>query len=210
MSDYNIWYTVPFDYAPSDFSKKPWSLNYKTGLNHRPHPVIEWTKGEVQFVKYYENYDRETGVYSNLLLRVEFDWIRDDNNRLIERRDTRKWTVSGSTDTEPVYGSDVKIGSKIYTTQMSDSADRRRRNNIVNLLIAQAEDFGATVFNQTMFRILNAELFAYLETGDPSLLSAITSYVDPDGVPWLDAQVPNAPAGYTVRMAIVSQLDLSV
>lgn len=218
LDSYKIWHLVEPVFAPADFSLPPFGLNYKTGLYAtRLNPVLDMFRGELMQVKYYANIvevDGEKPLFTDLILCVDIQWERDANNRLAKRTEVRKWTVGASTDAEPVFGPDTKTTFKVYNQTQAAIADVRRRNNIIEELTARAAEFGAEIPNQKMRRTLDNEMNAYVNTGADAIIGAVYAYVDPDNIPWLEAQtsVLNPETGQmvdlTVRQAIMAQLQI--
>jgi len=212
---YNIWSILDPSIAPIDHTQTPEYINYKTGVP-RLHPVEDVFRGELVQVKYFKDFDEDTEEYSNLILCVEFEWERDSRNRLKRRIATRKWTTRTSTDENPVYGPHVRVDRKHYNKKKSRIADIRRRENIVEELTARASEFGAEIPNQKMRLALDHSFGPYIDTGNPQLVQDVQDYVDPDGVPWLEAEteiyVPeqDITIALTVRDAIKAQLSLGV
>jgi len=209
VKEYNIWYLTNATAAPKEFNQSPISLDYKTGLSKRLHPKYTISSGQLIMVEYFENYDGEK--FSNLILVVNFSWIRDESGMLRERRAERLWTVVGSEDSDPEFGKDIKHDVKFYDSKQAEIADARRRQNIVDDLLSQSRSFGVYEQNQLMFRDLSTSLILYKETGDRSLVSDIMSYQ----AEWLDTDISEilqssglqVPDGTTLRLAIVGAIN---
>ena len=188
---YKIWeYSILGQTLPDD----PRTLDYKTGLTTRLHPIMAFVKGELIQVKYFSDYDDE----SSLILCVDIEWVRE-SGVLKQRVETRKYVLEG----EGVeYGEAVKVSVKYYDTVTSAKADVKRRSNIISDLTAKAGDFGVLSYVQTLFRSLDNELNAYVSTGDDSVLSKIENYTGK----WLETPVPNTP--FTLRQLIIAEMTI--
>jgi hypothetical protein len=196
MNGYKIWDLVPDASLLGGYLDSPAGLNYKTGLKVRLHPKLTFEKGELVSCDYYLGYDG--AEYSNLIVSVAMQWVRNDSGRLTQRVTTRKWTLETGE-----FGPDEKVTIKFYDAKKAAIADTRRRRNIIESMTAQSESFGVLPYVQTMFRSLDDELNAFEKTGDTKLIQKIAAY-QPDAV-WLAAEVaPNV----TLRMAILGQLTL--
>ena len=188
---YKIW---EYSILGQPLADDPRTLDYKTGLTTRLHPVMTFAKGELTQVKYFSDYDDE----SSLILCVDIEWVREEGV-LKQRVETRKYVLEG----EGIeYGEAVKISVKHYDTVTSAKADVKRRSNIISDLTARAEDFGVLSDVQELFRSLDNELNAYISTGDNAILSKILTY---EGQ-WLETPVPNTP--YTLRQVILDGLTI--
>lgn len=172
----------------------PTTLDYKTGLTTRLHPVMTFVKGELTQVKYLADYDDE----SSIILSVDIEWLREEGV-LKQRIETRKYTIEGE---GVVYGEAVKVSNKYYDVVTSAKADVKRRSNIISDLTARADSFGVLSYVQTLFRSLGNELNAYISTGDDSILGKIETYTGK----WLETPVPGTP--FTLRQVIISEMTI--
>ena len=176
----------------------PRTINYKTGLTIRLHPEYTFVKGELTQVKYFSEYQNE----DSLVVCVDIQWERNTNGDLLKRIETRKYVIDSESD-DIVFGDFVKISEKFYDTVTAAKADTKRRQNIVNNLTAQAEQFGILPFVQTVWRNLDDELSAYIGTGDHSIISEITNY----NGSWLE--FPSSVPTFTLRQVIIAELTIS-
>lgn len=186
---YKIWKYVPgVEHATF---VDPRGVNYKTQLLTRLEPAYIIEKGYLVEVKYFADLDDP----ESLVLTVTFNY----DEELRQRVSVRKWMIESG---EP--GDHVKIGKKRYTSKQWAKVQIRRRENIIEELTSQAEEFGILSYVQTLFRRLAPELNSYVTTGDPSIVEDISKY---SGV-WLES--PSSVEGVTLRQAIIAQLTFQV
>lgn len=212
LGSYKIWNLVDPEFQPKNMAASPDGLNYKTGLKVRLHkkPTIE--SGQLKSMEYYCHYDGSE--YQDLVLRVDFEWIRDEDTKaLVMRRSTTKWIFSDESGNES-FGDSIKVTHKYYNARTSALADIRRRGNIVDEMLALARGFGYLNQVQTMLRSMDDALNSYKNTFDPTLISNIMSYSES----FLDDDISgklraigrqDVPDGLTLRMAIAGGLNYS-
>ena len=194
MQEYKIWQLTNYEDQLKSLSDDPRTLNYKTGLTEQLFPVYKQKTGYIVQVPYLSEHGNEESI----ILRSDVTY-----NELEKYRDTvRKFTII-TEDGSVQFGDFVKTSRKFYDNQQWEIVQKRRRQNIVDLLTAQAAQFEVLGFVQTLWRTLNAELSAYISTGDDTLIEKIASY---DGQ-WLDA--PSSIPGLTLRQVIAGQLIIS-
>lgn len=186
---YKIWELTS---AEMSSGEDPRTLNYKTELLFKLHPIYTFNSGYLVQVRYLAEHEDEDSE----ILNVEFEY--DDENKV--RTVTRRYVIESPESIE--YGDFVKVGTKYYTDVAWERSLTRRRNNIVGDLTANAEALGIISYVQTLWRNLNAELSAYISTGDRSLITEIMEY---EGA-WLDNQL--ADSRYTIRQLIVGRLTI--
>ncbi len=174
------------------------SINYKTALTTRLHPMPTFTKGELVKVVYYADHDG-ADYYANPVVDVSIEWVRDEDGVLKERRETRKWYLDGEGDE---LGDLVKLTSKFYTAETAAQADARRRSNIISNLTSLAGRFGVREQVEQLFFQYDDAINAYEKTGSPTIIQIIAI----EGQPWLNAPVPGTE--YNLRQVIIGEMSL--
>ena len=169
----------------------PTSVNYKTQLTTRLHPVYTIDKGYLIKVEYYADHEDA----DSLILQV--DVVYDDDAR--SRTTTRQYTTEHGD-----LGDYKKVGVKRYNARQWARVQIKRRQNVIEELTAQAETFGILEFVQDLWRALSSELTSYVNTGDQSLVQSVATY---EGA-WLES--PSSVEGVTLRQAILAQLTFQV
>ena len=220
LAGYKIWTLVDPEFAPSSHFANPEGLNYKTGLHIRLQKKALIVSGQLMKMEYFCHYDRETREFSDKVLEVNFEWMRNATTKVLEgRRGEIKWVLS-ETDAEGnlQFGDHIKQTEKPYDARTAALADGRRRRNIIDEALALI-DFMASNLNpqllgyvQTMLRTLDDEVNTYINTNDRKLVEKIGSYSGS----WLDMDVYPVLAaigkqdifeGITLRQALMGTLS---
>ena len=202
---------VAGDYAEDDVPK---GIDYKTGLNRRLHPKRTFSKGELQCVEWYAEFDGTD--YTDIIIKVDISYVRDFFGFAISRTTTRTWY---NEDGSP--NPDTKVTVKYYSDAISRMAEgqKRRGNNIQMLmdntlklkLEVQLTD-PANPDPAEMNTIINdgrdfmnqyqVEMTSYISEGHDSFYDAITSATEA----WLDLN-PASLGGATIRQYILGELS---
>lgn len=182
---YKIWALTPLGQVSAD---DPRAINYKTGLITRLQPEEDFNTGYLTSVKYFEDLSNA----DSLIVDVSIEYNEEEKLR----KTVRKYTIE-----EGTFGDYVKEGVKTYNQTQWETVQKRRRQNIIDILTANASKFGILPYVQDLWRTLNAELIAYVSTGDKTLIGSIISY---EGS-WLE--YPSDVTGFSLRDAIVYRLN---
>lgn len=104
----------------------PIDHDYKVSLTRRLHPKYVILLGEMWTAEWYADYDPDTDVFSDLILKVQVDYYRNAVNIPLKRITTRTWIREDGTDATP-----AKITTKFYRgNERSTEIERRAKNAI--------------------------------------------------------------------------------
>ena len=200
-ADYKMWFMVNPEYCPTSFAQDPSGFDFKTGLKTNLHSKHEYQQGLPIRVEYYDDYDGDE-TYGNLIIDRTDEYTFKPNGDPMTRTRLFRWV-----DVTGEFGIHTKGEIKKYNAITSRRAGAKRRENIVDNLIDQAELFGASAQFEVMFRYIDKDVVAFEKTGDKTLLSSIETYEvgTPEGA-WLESIVPGTST--TLRQAIIEQLTI--
>jgi len=210
---FKIYAHINFEEKFLDPLKPPKDIDFKKGLPElKPVQGLEISGGDVQNSKYFAS--ASAGQYLHPLTMVEFEWNRAAlaggvGTILSERFATACWSRVGEDDSEIVWAKEpenVKTWSKPYDERTGRLADKRKRANIIDEMLAQVGPFGVLSYVQTMLNSLDDERNGYIDTYDDRFITKILTY---SGT-WIDTEVSaqlGLPAGTTLRHAILGSLD---
>jgi len=186
----------------------PQSLNYKTGLNKRLHPIHEFSRGRIVRTTYYDSFKiGVNGFVTGIDPIVEeiSSWL-DNPNGTIERTKEIRWFREDKTRSDP------KVLIKPYDVIESRTEGRRRRRNVgdqlsMNVvgLVMQTERLdkisdAVALCTPWLLKNKNAQDL-FVELGAPALVQAISADSKTE---WLNNEI--AP-GVSIRMYLVSELS---
>lgn len=194
-----------FEHLPegTDVQATPVDLEYNIlGLHKKRY----FTKGELNKVEYYGNYDFATDTYSMLVLHE--DRIYHRMNEMVYKRELDIcWHLNDASSGA------TKHTEKFYTQSESFAVgERRRRNCITNLKIEtvglimmasgvtqqEAEQIGWSFLEE-----FNTEITVYIEGAEEQLKTGIMTTTNHD---WLDWDIPGA--GATVRQYLYNGINI--
>lgn len=196
--------------------KFPCDIDFTTMLTITPaKKSLPKIQGKPTSAEYYESYDPLTGIYSNILARIDFELTYDAlgfiTNRSLKLRFYRtNETVSEEfkelgRSYDPIYDSEYRIKEGVL-----------RRQSIVDNLqlpilgVLQAVYPGTPMtevveMGRAFLEFHNDAFELFIKASKKDIITSITEATDP----WLDAPFPPAGPGATVRMYIISELSIS-
>jgi len=201
---YKIWKHVAFDTEGeylSNCCKTPKWLNYKTGLDSRLHNKNQIEKWELKVVEFYSQYDINSNVFSDLVLRVDFDYTRHTDGTAIQRQKTITRILEDWTEAE-----DEKVMIKYYTTPKEKEEEiQRRRSNIILTLKGKGywTPFEAVLNDFTDSVEEKLDLFILRWWSDLRDFVLNIDWTDPTYV-WIDMDL----GWYTARQIFLDELDI--
>ncbi len=201
---FKIWRHVDFDSDNEYLSmccKTPKWLNYKTWLKSRIHNKDVVYKWELVLVEFYLDYNTTTNVFSDLILKVEFEYTRNADGTAIQREKEITWIHEDGSMCQ-----DTKIMVKYYTTpkEKEEEVQRRRRNIILSL---KWKWYG-TPFESSLNTFTDSikdRLDLFILRGWDDLRNFIINidWLDPL-YSWMDMDL----WGYTARQIFLNELDI--
>lgn len=206
---YKIYYFL--DHIPVDeWDIPPHHIDYRTAPKVRLVPKRTFVKGELVMVEYYETWDQENDVYTNLIVREDIAYHRK-NGFVSHREMIITWFLD---DENGSASPKTKSRIKYYSGPEAIEEGKRRRYNIVNQLsinatgmiaiaeqlpVEQAAQIGAGFINQFV-----EEVTSFERSGDPALKNAVAAASDS----FLDKPAAGQADGVTIRDYMVEELTV--
>ena len=201
---FKVWKLVDFD---SDHEyllnccKTPKWLNYKTWLRWRIHNKDTIEKWELKLVEFYSEYNTTTKVFSELILKVSFEYTRHTDGTAIQREKKITWIHEDETEC-----AEQKVMVKYYTTPKEKEEEiQRRRKNIILTLKGKGywTPFESTL--NTFTDSIKDKLDLFILRGWDDLRNFIVNLDWSYPVyAWVDVDL----WGYTARQIFLDELDI--
>ena len=199
---FKIWKYVAFhteqEYLDNCFKDPKW-LNYKNWLSGRLHNKNFIEKWELKLVEFYSNYDVNTEVFSDLVLKVDFEYTRHTDWTAISRTKTITWILEDETESDH-----LKVMTKYYISPREKEEEiERRRQNIIFTLKGYGTPFEASL--NAFTDSIKDELELFILRGGPDLRNFVLNVDGTDPFyAWMDMDL----WGYTARQIFLDELDI--
>lgn len=203
-----------------ELADNPWRFPYDIDftimlpkkLEKKTLPKVQ---GKPTSVEYYEKYDPVTGIYENIIARIDFELSYDPLGFITERKELlRFYRSDNSVSTEfknigrafdPIYDAEYRIKEGVLRRQ---SIVDNLQLPILGVLQAVYSTIPLTEVVEMGRDFLDRyerEFDLFIKASKKDIITEITNATDP----WLDVPFPPAGPGVTVRMYIISELSIS-
>jgi hypothetical protein len=146
-------------------------INYDFRLNglHKKKEFDD--KGDLVKVEYYQNYDENTSVYSNLKITETRTYTRDANSKLLIKRDN----IIDWKEDDGVTNKKTKSTTKHYDSQSGYDNNKRAKRNIINKASMYLFFSIGEVNAKAFLVIIATEISIYIDGNNQPLLDLISN-----------------------------------